>query len=79
MTLPSTHQPWLKLYFVSAAPQIAFLDRADILVSNIAPLVTNDEGVTCCNATENRQSPLEEFNLALASLDTDLVTALVSY
>lgn len=79
VTMSSTHLPWLKPYFTSAAPQIAFLDPADTLVSNIAPLVTTGRGVTRCIATESRQYPVHEFNIALASLNTGLVAELVSF
>ncbi len=79
VTLSSTHLPWLTPYFMTAAPQIAFLDPADTLVSNIASLVTNGRGVTRCIATESPEYPVHEFTIALDSLNSGLVAELVSF
>ncbi|MFZ6688137.1 glutamate racemase [Undibacterium sp. SXout11W] len=77
MTMSSTHLPWLKSFFVTAAPQVTFLDPADSVLAQLEPYVSDGGGVTQCLATGTEKLSLSAFNDALASLRTSLTATLV--
>ena len=77
ITLSSTHLPWLKPFFIKAAPHISFLDPADDLVLGIKPVITEGAGSVKCIATANECYQLDDFNRALLSLNTGLAAELV--
>lgn len=70
MTMSSTHLPWLKPFFVTAAPDVAFLDPADSVLAELEPHASEGEGQTLCIATETAALTLEAFNTALEVLGT---------
>jgi len=72
MTLSSTHLPWLRAFFEVAAPHVTFLDPADSVLEQIAPLVTEGSGAIRCIASETDALPLAEFNAALTQLGAAL-------
>ncbi len=76
MTMSSTHLPWLKSFFESAAPDLVFLDPADTVLDELAPHLSIGEGRTHCVATETAELSSQAFNLALRSLGTQLQATL---
>jgi len=68
MTMSSTHLPWLKSFFQSAAPDVVFLDPADAVLEELHPYTSVALGQTCVVATETTEFSLEKFNAALRSL-----------
>lgn len=70
MTMSSTHLPWLKQFFEVAAPDVAFLDPADGVLSQLEPLTSIGTGQTLCIATETQELTLQAFNEALKILAT---------
>jgi glutamate racemase len=68
MTMSSTHLPWLKQYFQSAAPDVLFLDPADAVIDELRPYTSVAQGQTRFVATETAELSLEQFNAALRSL-----------
>jgi glutamate racemase len=71
MTLSSTHLPWLRPFFETAAPHITFLDPADSVLEQIEPHTTAGTGAIRCVASETAALPLSEFNAALAQLGVE--------
>jgi len=78
MTMSSTHLPWLKSFFESAAPDVLFLDPADTVLDELDSHTSNGEGRTRCVATETEELSLHDFNAALQSLGTQLKAMLKS-
>jgi glutamate racemase len=78
MTMSSTHLPWLKSFFESAAPDVLFLDPADAVIDELELHTSNGEGRTHCIATETAELSLQDFNTALQSLGTQLQARLKS-
>lgn len=76
MTLSSTHLPWLRRFFETAAPHITFLDPADSVLEQIAPHITAGTGKIRCLASETAALPVTEFNAALAQLGVEWRAAL---
>ena len=72
MTLSSTHLPWLRGFFETAAPHITFLDPADSVLEQIASHTSAGAGEVRCLVTETAALPLSEFNAALAQLGVAL-------
>jgi glutamate racemase len=70
MTMSSTHLPWLKSFFMSAAPDVFFVDPADTVLDELEPFTSNGRGLTRCIATETRDLTLDAFNQALQALGT---------
>ena len=70
MTMSSTHLPWLKPFFMSAAPDVLFIDPADTVLDELDPFTSNGRGLTRCIATETPDLTLEAFNQALQALGT---------
>lgn len=70
MTMSSTHLPWLKSFFMSAAPDVLFIDPADTVLGELDPYTSNGRGLTRCIATETPDLTLEAFNHALQALGT---------
>lgn len=70
MTMSSTHLPWLKPFFMSAAPDVLFIDPADTVLGELAPFASEGRGLTRCIATETRDLTLDAFNQALGALGT---------
>jgi glutamate racemase len=68
ITMSSTHLPWLRRYFESAASDVLFLDPADSVLEQLQPYVSVGAGHTCCLATETGELSLESFNAALQAL-----------
>jgi glutamate racemase len=76
MTLSSTHLPWLRPFFESAAPEILFIDPADTVLEEIAPHTSVGEGRTVCVATESDKLSLVAFNAALNALGAPIQASL---
>jgi glutamate racemase len=76
MTMSSTHLPWLKPFFESAAPDVAFLDPADTVLDELDLHISNGGGRIRCVATETAELSLGAFNTALHSLGTQLRASL---
>jgi glutamate racemase len=76
MTLSSTHLPWLKPFFETAAPDVLFIDPADTVLNEIATHTSPGEGRTVCVATESNQLTLTEFNAALKALGAPIQASL---
>lgn len=72
ITMSSTHLPWLKPYFTTAAPDLVFLDPADTVLEQILPYTSEGSGHTRCLATETPELTLTAFNQALQALGTPL-------
>lgn len=72
MTMSSTHLPWLKPFFVAAAPEVQFLDPADSVLAELAPHTSAGGGRTRCVATASAELSLDDFNTALRALGTPL-------
>jgi glutamate racemase len=70
MTMSSTHLPWLKSFFMSAAPDVLFIDPADTVLGELAPFTSDGRGLTRCIATETQDLTLDAFNQALQALGT---------
>jgi glutamate racemase len=68
MTMSSTHLPWLKPFFETAAPDVLFLDPADAVLDELLPFTSNASGSTRCVATATAALSLEQFNAALRLL-----------
>ncbi|PRC90918.1 glutamate racemase [Solimicrobium silvestre] len=78
MTMSSTHLPWLKQFFMSAAPDVLFLDPADAVLDELHSYTSNGAGYTRCVATETAELSLERFNAALLSLGTSHAAMLIT-
>lgn len=72
ITLSSSHLPWLRPFFERAAPKVAFLDPADLVLDALLPYVSAGSGLTRCVATDRAGLPLAQFNQALRTLGTEL-------
>jgi glutamate racemase len=72
MTMSSTHLPWLKPFFTTAAPDVSFLDPADTVLGEIDPYTSNGEGRTRCVATETAELTLQALNAAFRALGAPL-------
>ena len=70
ITMSSTHLPWLKAFFIAAAPDVAFLDPADTVLGELVPYVSAGGRQTFCVATETEELSLSDFNAALRALGT---------
>ncbi len=70
MTMSSTHLPWLKSFFMSAAPDVLFIDPADAVLDELEPYTSSGQGLTHCVATETPDLTLDAFNQALQALGT---------
>jgi glutamate racemase len=68
MTMSSTHLPWLRPFFESAASDVLFLDPADSVLEQLQPHASAGSGRTCCLATQTAELSLESFNAALHAL-----------
>ena len=68
MTLSSTHLPWLRPFFETAAPEMVFLDPAETILDELSPLTATGSGRTYCIATETPNLPIEQINMALKIL-----------
>jgi glutamate racemase len=68
ITMSSTHLPWLRPFFESAASDILFLDPADSVLEQLLPHASEGSGHTHCIATQTRELSLESFNAALQAL-----------
>jgi len=68
MTLSSTHLPWLREFFQSAAPDVMFLDPADSVLEQLSPYTSIGQGLARFVATETTALSLNEFNAALRTL-----------
>ncbi|MEA3182352.1 MAG: glutamate racemase [Gammaproteobacteria bacterium] len=72
MTMSSTHLPWLKSFFATAAPDVSFLDPADTVLGELEPYTSTGEGRTRCVATETPELTLQALNAALQALGAPL-------
>jgi glutamate racemase len=72
MTMSSTHLPWLKPFFTTAAPDVSFLDPADTVLRELEPHTSNGDGRTRCVATETAELPVRALNAALQALGAPL-------
>lgn len=72
MTMSSTHLPWLKPFFTTAAPDVSFLDPADTVLGELDPYTSNGEGRTRCVATETAELTLQALNAAFQALGAPL-------
>jgi len=70
MTMSSTHLPWLRQFFETAAPDVSFLDPADGVLAQLQPMTSVGSGQTLCLATETHELTLQAFNEALEILGT---------
>jgi glutamate racemase len=68
ITMSSTHLPWLRPFFESAASDILFLDPADSVLEQLLPHASAGSGHTRCIATQTKELSLESFNAALQAL-----------
>jgi glutamate racemase len=68
MTLSSTHLPWLRPFFETAAPDVIFLDPADSVLETIRPFTSPGHGKTRCLATQTPTITTTELGLALKRL-----------
>lgn len=76
-TLSSTHLPWLRHYFESAAPQISFLDPAQALLPLLRPYLSAGQGETLCLASESDNYPIAGLRDMLALLGVELEPILI--
>jgi glutamate racemase len=78
MTMSSTHLPWLRRFFETAAPDVSFLDPADGVLAQLEAMTSIGSGQTACIATETPELTLDAFNEALTILGTPHRAALKS-
>jgi glutamate racemase len=70
MTMSSTHLPWLKRFFETAAPDVSFLDPADDVLAQLGPMTSIGTGQTLCIASATQELTLDAFNEALKIMGT---------
>lgn len=68
ITLSSTHLPWLREFFQTAAPNVLFLDPADTVLEQLSPYSSIGQGLAHFVATETPTLGLDQFNGALRAL-----------
>lgn len=78
ITLSSTHLPWLADAFVAAAPELAFFDPADDVVTAFEPLARAGGGRLLSVATASDAHPLAEYRAIVSHLGLDLDPVLVA-
>ncbi|MCP1711868.1 glutamate racemase [Kerstersia gyiorum] len=71
-TLSSTHLPWLRHYFETAAPDMLFLDPAQALLPLLLPHVSTGSGKVLCLASATPAYPLDGLGQMLRLLGVDI-------
>lgn len=71
-TLSSTHLPWLRTFFETASPGMAFLDPAEEILLPLQPHLSQGSGTTLCIASASAEYPMEELQKMLRSLGVEL-------